>query len=418
LIAALESAWVGLGFAGAVADEAFRLEVLARVVEPTSKHDSLRVLGGLGVGWVPAYRTVKQCLVRCQERGYRARLEAACAAWVDVSSIVFCLYDVTTLYWETDTADEFRKPGYSKERRLEPQITVGLLTDPNGFPLMIRAFEGNKAETKTIIPVLDQFRAAHPGVGVTVVADAGMMSEANLIGLEQAGYRFIIGGRIPDVPGAVTLWRQAHPGEDLSDGQLFVSRRPASKWHARDWTVFYQYRADRAKRNQHGIDESVRKAQKIIDGLASAKRNRFLKESGGSLAIDQELVESARLRAGIRSYMTNLDDPDAAQVIATYHQLWHVENSFRMSKHDLRARPAYHRLRERIEAHLTIVFAALAIGRWIETVTGVSLRVFLHTLRPIRQVTLTIGGTDVVGEDPLTDTATTILNAITKATGH
>jgi hypothetical protein len=79
-----------------------------------------------------------------------------------------------TLYFETDQGDGFREPGFSKERRLEPQITVGLLTDARGFPLMVHAFEGNEAETKTILPVVQAFIAAHQLPEVTVVADDGM----------------------------------------------------------------------------------------------------------------------------------------------------------------------------------------------------------------------------------------------------
>ena len=71
------------------------------------------------------------------------------------------LYDVSTLYFETDQGDGFREPGFSKERRLEPQITIGLLTGQDGFPLMVSAFEGNKAETKTMLPVIKAFMAAH-----------------------------------------------------------------------------------------------------------------------------------------------------------------------------------------------------------------------------------------------------------------
>lgn len=71
---------------------------------------------------------------------------------------------MTTLYFETDTADEFRIPGYSKERRLEPQIVVGLLVDQAGFPLGVQAFEGNTGETTTILPGGDRVREApRPG---------------------------------------------------------------------------------------------------------------------------------------------------------------------------------------------------------------------------------------------------------------
>ncbi|GIJ35314.1 hypothetical protein Vse01_44620 [Micromonospora sediminimaris] len=85
------------------------------------------------------------------------------------------LYDVSTLYFETDAGDGFREPGFSKERRLDTQITIGLLTDAAGFPLMVNAFEGNTAETTTMVPIIQAFVAAHPTADVTVVADAGMI---------------------------------------------------------------------------------------------------------------------------------------------------------------------------------------------------------------------------------------------------
>ena len=74
--------------------------------------------------------------------------------------------------------DGFRKPGFSKERRLEPQITIGLLTDAGGFPLLVQAFEGNTAETHTMLPVIHAFMTAHQLSDVTIVADAGMISES------------------------------------------------------------------------------------------------------------------------------------------------------------------------------------------------------------------------------------------------
>lgn len=94
------------------------------------------------------------------------------------------LYDVTTLYFETDQGDGFRESGFSKERRLEPQITLGLLTDAAGFPLQLTAFEGNKAETQTMFPVIETFKTAHGLADVTVVADAGMISAGNQQALE------------------------------------------------------------------------------------------------------------------------------------------------------------------------------------------------------------------------------------------
>src|SRR4051812_10063912 len=124
------------------------------------------------------------------------------AARLGPASLV--LYDVSTLYFETDAGDGFREPGFSKERRLEPQITIGLLTDAAGFPLMVEAFEGNAAETTTMLPTIRAFMAAHQLADVTVVADAGMVSAGNRRAMEAAGLSFILGAKIPDIPYVVT----------------------------------------------------------------------------------------------------------------------------------------------------------------------------------------------------------------------
>ncbi len=126
------------------------------------------------------------------------------------------LYDVSTLYFETDEGDGFRESGFSKERRLEPQITIGLLTGQDGFPLMVSAFEGNKAETTTMLPVIESFMTAHDLPDVTIVADAGMVSEANEKAIEAAGLSFILGMKIPRVPYVVAQWRREHPGQDIA----------------------------------------------------------------------------------------------------------------------------------------------------------------------------------------------------------
>jgi len=190
-----------LGFDSAAGgDEVFAQLVLARIIEPTSKLDSARVLEEAGVEPV-SYRTVKRRLPEYAKQAWRQRLSAACAGHAGLGPASLVLYDVSTLYFETDAGDGFREPGFSKERRLNPQITIGLLTDQAGFPLMVSAFEGNKPETKTMLPVIREFMAAHQLPDVTVVADAGMVSEANQKEIEAAGLSFILGQRIPETPG-------------------------------------------------------------------------------------------------------------------------------------------------------------------------------------------------------------------------
>jgi hypothetical protein len=171
-------------------DEVFRDLVLARIIEPVSKLDSLRVLEEAGVA-LASYATLKQRRPAYAKRVAAAQFAAACAPHAGLCPASLVLYDVSTLYFEAGEGDGFREPGLSKERRLEPQITIRLLTDESGFPLAISAFEGNMAETKTMLPVIESFIAAHHLPDVTVVADAGMICEANQKAIE---------GRRPVVP--------------------------------------------------------------------------------------------------------------------------------------------------------------------------------------------------------------------------
>src|SRR6516165_6845026 len=224
---ALERGYRVLGIeVAAGGDEVFRHLVVARIIEPVSKLDSIRVLEEAGV--TPAsYRTIERRLPAYAQEAWRQRLSAACAAHARLGQASLVLYDVSTLYFETDQGDGFREPGFSKERRLEPQITIGLLTGQDGFPLMVSAFEGNRAETKTMLPVIEKFMAAHRLPDVTVVADAGMISEANQKAIEAAGLSFILGMQVPDVPYQVAKWRREHPGEDIPDGHVFTQPWPA-----------------------------------------------------------------------------------------------------------------------------------------------------------------------------------------------
>jgi len=286
-------------------DEVLRDLVLARIIEPTSKADSLRVLCETGIEPVD-YRTVTRRLPIIAKPAVRQALSAACAARAGLGPASLVLYDISTLYFETDAGDGFREPGFSKERRLEAQITIGLLTDATGFPLAVEAFEGNKAETATMLPVINAFKTAHNLTDVTVVADAGMISEANQIALQASGLSFILGTKIPYVPDAVTRWRQKHPGEDIPDGQVFTQPWPATTGEkARgipDRVIYYQYRHDRARRALGGIDQQIAKAERAVDGHAPVKRNRFIKLTGATKSVNGDLEAKARGLAGLKGY--------------------------------------------------------------------------------------------------------------------
>jgi hypothetical protein len=404
----------------ALGDDAFKALVLARIIEPTSKADTMRVLADIGVP-APSLRTIFRCLARSIERGYRDRLAKACLAHSVRTSgaAALVLYDVTTLHWETETEDELRKVGMSKERRVDPQIQVGLLVDPTGFPLEVHCFEGNKAETKTLIPVLEAFQQRHGVTDMVVVADAGMLSAGNLNALEDAGFSFIVGSRITKAPYDLAE-HFATKGDHFTDGQILESSRVMGTGKAaRSRRIVYQYSFKRYKRDNKSINAMVERAEKVAAGTRPVKKDRFVKFDGATKGVDWGLVERARQLAGLKGYVTNLDPAvmSGSKVIGAYHDLWQVEKSFRMAKSDLRARPIFHHQKDSIEAHLTIVFAALAISRHLQEATGLSIKKLVSTLRPIRSATIALSGQTLTLEPEIPPEVRGLLADIAE-TGH
>lgn len=418
----LTGAYARLGF-DALADEAFKAMALARLVEPASKAATVGILEDLGVS-APHRNTLAASLKRCQGRDYRDALAKACLAHSvrTGGSAAMVMYDVTTLHFENEDEDELRRVGMSKEHRVDPQVQVGLLVDPGGFPLEVHLFEGNKAETTTLIPVLTAFQERHGVTDMVVVADAGMLSASNLDALEDAGFSFIVGSRLTKAPYDLAEHFKRH-GDYFEDGQILEScRAMGTGKNAKERRIVYQYSFKRAKRDSRNINLMIDKAERIATGKAPLKKARFLKVIGAEKALDQATIDRARQLSGIKGYVTNLD-PDkmpGAAVIAAYHDLWRVEQSFRMTKSDLKARPVFHYQREAIEAHLTVVLAALAVARHLQDATGASIKKIVRTLRPLRTVTIRIGKQTITAAPVIGPDARDILDQLppVNAPGH
>ena len=413
LYEALAGIYDALGF-DVVDDAVFKDLAITRVVEPTSLLDSARVLTDLGRR--PAsYATMKRTLLRVVASGYRDQLAARCfdhATKHGDTSLV--LYDVTSLYFEAEKEDDLRKIGYSKERRVDPQILVGLLVDRRGFPLEIECFEGNKAEKLTIVPIVEQFKARHDLAEMVVVADAGMLSAANLKALDEAKLTFIVGSRTTKAPVDLAShfrWR----GDAFTDGQIIdtitpriattAARKvndPAVKtepvWdpetHTLSWRAIWAYSHTRAQRDRRTLGLQEEKAKAVVNGEKAARTPRFVKAGKDGHVLDQASLARAYRLVGLKGYVTNIPAATmpATEVISSYHDLWQVEQSFRMSKSDLRARPMFHHVKDSIEAHLTIVFTALAVSREVQARTGHAIRHVIRKLRPLRSATIAING--------------------------
>ncbi|WP_083267190.1 IS1634 family transposase [Mycolicibacterium porcinum] len=402
--------WIGFDV---VDNVVFRDLVIARIVEPTSKVDSVRVLTDLGAETV-AYKTIQRSLAKVNAGKYRDLIAAKCFTHAaDRGGLSLLLYDVTTLYFEAEDEDDLRKVGYSKERRVDPQIVVGLLVDRTGFPLEIGCFEGNTAETTTLVPIITAFQNRHglTDTPMVVAADAGMLSAANLAALDDANLGFIVGSRMTKAPGDLEShfhWN----GDVFTDGQIIdtvtprhansIVNNPALRaepvWNAADhpaaWRAIWAYSAKRARRDQKTLHAQQARAEAVISGQRKAKSVRFVKTHAGQRTLDEASLARAQSLVGLKGYVTNLDSTTmtATEVIAKYHDLWHVERSFRMSKTDLAARPMFHRTRDAIEAHLTIVFTALAVAHCMQERSGLAIANIIKQLRPLRSATIAING--------------------------
>lgn len=413
LYGVLGAVYVWLGF-DVVDDPVFRDLVIARIVEPTSKLDSARVLADLGAQTV-SYRSIQRHLAKIVKDKYRDEIAAKCFAYAsDCGGLSLILYDATTLHFEAEHEDDLRKVGYSKDRKVDPQIVVGLLVDRKGFPLEISCHEGNTAEKTTIVPIITSFvqRRDLADTPVVVAADAGMLSAANLKALDELGCSFMVGSRTTKAPGDLEShfhWN----GDVFTDGQIIdtvtprhgntkvndCKKRAEPVWTPDSdtgaWRAIWAYSAKRARRDHKTLAAQEQRARAIVDGERSSKSARFVKAKGSDHHLDEASLARARSLVGLKGYVTNVPVTvmPAIEVIAKYHDLWKVEKSFRMSKSDLAARPIFHHTRDSIEAHLSIVFTALAVSHAIQSRTGLSIAEVVKQLRPLRSATITINGT-------------------------
>ena len=333
--------WLGFDEVG---DEVFRDLVIARIVEPTSKVDALRVLGDLGAPLV-SYKTIDRHVRGLHASAARDVVAAKCFEHSrDCGGLSLLLYDTTTLHFQAEYEDGLRRFGYSKDRRVDPQIVVGLLVDRTGMPLEIGCFEGNRAETTTIVPIIAGFVERHQlaGIPLVVAADAGMLSAANLKALDELGLSFIVGSRMTKALGIWSLtsigtvifrrWadhRHRHPRHANSTVND-CNKRAEPVWdpgtQPAAWRAVWAYSAKRARRDQKTLAAQEARARAIVAGEKNAKTARFVKTSGVDRALDEASLARAQSLVGLKGYVTNVPVTvmPAAEVIAKYHDLWHV----------------------------------------------------------------------------------------------
>lgn len=354
-----------IGF-NAISDILFRQLVLARLSFPVSKlktTDFLSKYQFFSIDVQQVYRYLDKLYKTQKERAQEISYRHSKKVLGGQISIVF--YDVTTLYFEIEDEDELRKTGFSKEgKHQNPQILLGLLVSVDGYPLAYEIFEGNKFEGHTMLPVIDAFKVRYQLDSLVIVADSGLLSRDNINDLKVKGYEFILGARIKSEPDVI---KKRITALELGNGESkIVEKGDGLK-------LVVSYSDKRASKDKYNRERGLKKLEKRIRtgkltkaNINNRGYNKYLKLEGQiTLSIDMDKFNIDEQWDGLKGYLTNTK-LTKEQIIENYGHLWKIEKAFRISKHDLKLRPIFHRVKRRIEAHICIAFVAYKVYKELE----------------------------------------------------
>ena len=267
--------------------------------------------------------------------------------------ISVCFYDMTTLYFEAAEEDDLRKCCFSKDGKHScPQIFLGLLVASGGKPIGYEIYEGNISEGHTMIPLIRKLASRFGFNKPIVVADAGLLSKANIEELNKEGYQYIIGARPKSESDKV---KEQILSLDMKYGDVVEIEKDGGV------RIVLSCNERRAKKDAHNRQRGLARLQKKMASGRLTKQNinnrgynKYLKMEGEvTISINMEKYEADAAWDGIKGYVTNTT-LEKDEVIANYSNLWFIERAFRMNKFDLAVRTIFHRLRNRIEGHICI----------------------------------------------------------------
>ena len=365
-----------------LADSCFQDLVIARIIKPLSKRQTreyLQIKFGIQYSLTTIYRT----LSRAADKNYRGQIEQIIHQFTTEKlrqTITVLYFDVTTLYYEAFDEDEVRKCGFSKDNKFnQPQVVVALTVTSYGIPLHIRTFPGNKFEGHTMLPCITELVQQYRLRDVIVVADSAMLSQDNLQKLEDHKIHYIVGARLGNLNQKLFDQVTAVPQTDGSCLRIaYQSNRQ----------LIISYSNNRAVKDKHDREKQIKKAESLIKNPAKVvNRYKFLtKSKQGSWQLNQKMIDKAVQLEGLKGYITNSGNLTDQEVIDRYGELWQVEKAFRISKSDLKARPIFHTVKTSIESHILIVFAALAISRYVEYLSKHSLAKAIQELNAVKEI--------------------------------
>jgi len=351
-----------------IKEELFRHLVIARLSFPLSKLKTIDYLyryQGVSLDIDAVYRFLDKLSSQLKEQVEQISFAHTTRVLKGDISVVF--YDMTTIYFEASEEDDLRKTGFSKDgKHQSPQIFLGLLVGVGGYAIGYDIFQGNTYEGHTLIPFLENISKKFNLNKPVVVADSGLLSNQNINALQEKGYQYILGARLKNEPEQI---KQQIIRTKLKEGQIIKIKKQENI------RIIISYSAKRAAKDQHNRKRGLKRLEKQIKAGKLTKSNinnrgynKYLKLEGEiSIEIDYKKFQNDKLWDGLKGYITN-SKLNNKQIIENYNNLWHIERAFRMSKTDLRIRPIYHRLKNRIESHICLSFVAYSIYKELQRV--------------------------------------------------
>jgi transposase len=367
--------------------------VVARILNPQSKLKTQEIIEKDCNKSIPLhsiYRTL-DALEKREEELLSITFSATRSLFEDKIDLVF--FDVTTLYFESTEQDEIKAFGFSKDHKFnQVQVVFALATTQEGLPVGYKLFRGNTAETKTLLACLEEWKKFISIENVIFVADRAMFSYANIAELEKAGHKYIIAAKLRSLSEErkeKILSRVNYHIQDFNDDILwskeiehsFEIKEKDSESGTTTKTelkgrLICSYSSKRARKDMADRQRMIEKINKHISNsnlktdtkklVTNACLKKFCKFSGKSAAeLDPEKVQNDEKWDGMHGIFTNSEKP-INEVLSRYKCLWQIEETFRITKNDLRVRPIYHYKPSRIRAHIMLCYLSLCLIRQLQ----------------------------------------------------
>lgn len=308
-------------------------------------------------------------------------------------------FDCTNFYFEIDREDDFRLKGPSKENKKEPIVGLGLLLDANQIPIGMKMYPGNESEKPVIRNIIDDLKKRNNISGRTIqVADKGLNCFNNVLHALKAGDGYIFSKSVKTLPETGKTWvllDNDYIDVKNNKGEILYRIKECIDDFSYTYTDdsghkktvkltekrIVTYNPKLAEKQKYEINRQVEKAKNLqacqakkseygdsakYVSFVSANKNGEKTEGKVKVEINEKAIENARKLAGYNMIITSETHMAASEIYAAYHNLWRIEESFRIMKSQLDARPVYLQKKETITGHFLICYLAVLLTRILQ----------------------------------------------------